>query len=172
MATSMVSSSSSSEVVKTTIIITFHTLQRYHHPRHVVCRIRHAINDWIISGKKDSKQRNLQDADDSQITTHYHRHEHFYPNNDDNDDDNVRSNSKKPRMMSMDNNHGPSYNVRANPDYVEATFVFPNRKDDPPFINTTTVLGQSLKRSLPANSNVRITEKMLEKILGLNNKKN
>ena len=50
---------------------------------------------------------------------HFHRHEHFHHEGS---DVNHRSASS-----GVDAHHGPAYNIKSNRDYVEATFVFPNK---------------------------------------------
>ena len=57
--------------------------------------------------------------DDELKVSHFHHHEHFY-------NEEVRS---KSRMLPL--KPGPSYKVHANPDWVEATFIFPNDSEDP-----------------------------------------
>ena len=58
-----------------------------------------------------------RDLDSDVEHHHYHRHEHFHHD---------KEGHHEPRSLQPP---GPAYNVHSNPDFVEATFVFPNRQD-------------------------------------------
>ena len=61
---------------------------------------------------------------------HYHQHHHLHQVPD-------------PLQRSLPSLPGPAYNIKSNPDFVEATFVFPNRNDTRP-LKPSSLIGQSL----------------------------
>ena len=59
--------------------------------------------------------------DDDDKTIHYHNHQHYH-HDDEDDAGNTRSIFHTDQV--------PAYQVKSNRDLVEATFVFPNKKDN------------------------------------------
>ena len=81
---------------------------------------RRNIHDATLSPGKLPYPRG---EDDSLLThSHYHNHQHYHSHSSD-DKKSSRSISYQPEQV-------PAYQVKSNPDVVEATFVFPNKKGD------------------------------------------
>ena len=89
---------------------------------------------WILENSSISGKRSINDGshatsrlpyprgnDDDDKTIHYHNHQHYH-HDDEDDAGNTRSIFHTDQV--------PAYQVKSNRDLVEATFVFPNKKDN------------------------------------------
>ena len=69
-----------------------------------------------------SSSSDLSDGTSGDVDVHYHHHQHFYKEDDDHSSAGAAG-IRSTRKLSI--GQGPSYQVKADPEWIEATFVFP-----------------------------------------------